>query len=68
MVFSLTNDGVVAALIGHHGAPAIALTGILPCVSGADHVGGDVRGGVARIRSRALGISHSFHINLETLL
>ena len=47
---SLTNDGVVFALIGHHGAPTVALTGILACVSGADHVGGDLGGRVCRVR------------------
>ena len=68
MVFSLTNDGVVAALIGHHGAPAIALTGILPCVSGADHVRGYVRVRVCRVGGSTLGISHRVHINLKNLL
>ena len=65
---SLTNDGVVAALIGHHGPPAIALTGVFACVSSTDHVGGDVRGRVGRVRGSALGISHRVHINLKNLL
>ena len=42
------------------------LTRVLAGVPGADHVGRDVRGGVGRVRGRALGVGHRVHINLHS--
>ena len=84
-----TDDGVVVALVGHHGSSAVSLqcklnlrshdpsrlmigeynlTRVLASVLGADHVGGDVRGGVGSVGCRALGIGHGVNINLQSNL
>ena len=50
--------------VADHGAPAVSLACILPRAGSADHVGGDVTGGVGRVRAGAPGVGHGVHINL----
>ena len=64
-MLDITNNGVVAPLIGDHGAPAVSLAGVLPNVRSTDHVGGDQTGGVGGVRVGALGVGHGVHINLR---
>ena len=59
----LTYDGVCAAVSGDQGAPAVTLARVLARPGGAHHVGADVRAGVQRVVTLAIG--HRVHINLE---
>ena len=64
-MLDFTNNGVVAPLIGDHGAPAVSLARVLPSVRSTDHVRGDLWGGVEGVGCSALGVGHGVHINLE---
>ena len=64
-MLDFTNNGVVAPLIGDHGAPAVSLARVLPSISSTDHVGGDLSWSVEIGTAAALAISHGVHINLK---
>ena len=64
-MLDFTNNGVVAPLIGDHGAPAVSLARVLPSICSTDHVGGDLSWSVEIGTAAALAISHGVHINLK---
>ena len=62
----MTYDGVVSALIGHHGSTTVSLADILVLGAvGADHVGGDLGARPDKV-THTPPVVHRVQISLET--